>query len=353
MPIEFHNSGVRFLLQKIDGVRKGVPLSDSDIQMILANADVDIWLCAYERWIEGARRALELILASLHKESPEGLDQWGQMIDFGLRVAVDEPDRMSSALKFFSEFSWSQAEQNTLRFLPEGTPMEVKVILTIDGFNSGMFQGNHVFLSFVYFDPSLVSENAFTHEFHHGGVTYWFNRHPLVQKYTGKKGTQEAWLVELFTYIVSEGLANAFCSPDAISLREGEGMFVEKLNSTIRDFEARQDEIFTHLEKIIRYITEEREHRRSVKEPYERLTLAQGAASMPAGHFLSGRMVQTMDKSSKVTRGQIVGLVKEPFDFFTLYNIAAKDSNHRQFTPKTLKSIDIMLEKMRKDSASP
>ena len=62
-----------------------------------------------------------------------------------------------------------------------------------------------------------------------------------------------------------------------------------------------------------------------IKNAFNKLSVDTSGAGLPPGHFLSGYMVKVMDENPNIERRCIVNLVKNPFDFFDLYNIAADE----------------------------
>lgn len=345
MPIQFHGSGAELLLNHIENIRMGAALREDDITSILSNPDIEIWLNAYETWIRACRITYAKILQSLHENTPKGLDRWGEHIDKGLRVAIENPDRLRNALTALSKFDWSQTAQNTLKYLPKATPLDAHVVMTIDGFNGGMYRGNYTYLSLHIIDPITMQPEYFSHEFHHAGFNFWWKQHPLVQEYGDKNGTREHWLLLLFKYFVSEGLANAFCSPKQLVKIKGESTTIMKHNSLIEEYESMCDEIFDDLLGLVRTILEG--NLEDIEQLYMNLTTDMVHSMLPKGHFLSGRMIQAMEKAFTITHEEIINLVKEPFNFFHLY-IDASTELGLNLIPEDL--IDLVNQKVNQMS---
>lgn len=344
MVVKYHKSGAELLLNKIEKVSRGTPLTQEDINDIMSDAVVDVWICAYESWIPSARVEFENIMKSLHEESLSDLSKWGSSIDAGVRLALDSPERIRAGLALMSEFDWTQAEWGAHKYLPKDTPINVDVFATIDGFNGGMYRGDKVYISILYVTPATMKASNFSHEFHHVGMEYWWKQHPLVQMHIKNKDTKEYWMLHLFEYLVSEGLANAFCSPSTIEKVEGGGERVEAHNKIIEEYENRWNEFLATLESMIRNISDNKVE--DMKEDYERFTMDMSGKGHPIGHFFSGRLIREMDRSKSVTRNQIIGLVKEPFSFFNLYNKAAKERGLSTFSKDTFASLDSLIERM-------
>ncbi len=349
MAVKFSSAGMEMLLEKLEKVAQGKPLTQRDINEIMTNRVIDIWIAAYESWIPCARSDFEKILKSLHTTSPDGLSEWGEMIDGGVRGAAEDLKTMHRNLALLSNMNWAQAEGNALKYLPKNTPINVDVFATIDAFNGGMFRPGKVFMSILYVDPALMNPDSFGHEFHHGGMDYWWEQNPLVMRYKEKKDTQEYWVLRLFEYMVSEGLANGLCDAYSIEKTESDSPMIALGNAMIDEYEKRWDEFHDMLEKLIDDILGNRLD--GFNERFEQFTIDTSGRGLPFGHFFSGRMVSTMDRSGQVQRDQIINLVKEPFDFFKYYNTAAREQWLREICPDAVRRLDELIEKMRDTSA--
>ena len=333
--MEARTDGVSLLLNKLESIDER-KLEEHEIHEIVDHPDIQRWLKAYD-WIEERESKFKQILSKLH----DGVDYeserdeltiqeiWEHKIVYGLRKAVEDPDKMRSPLEEIKKYDWKSTVKKAREYLPEGTELEPVLVVTIDGFNGGMFRYGTVYLSLVYFDPSLMSEETFSHELHHMGAEYWWEKDPRIQKYKNSEDKQKRYLANLFTYLVGEGLANAFCSPQAISEVEGK----EQHNEMVRDYQNNYDEIFDKLEELIEKIFENPER---VPELYNDFTMDRENRGLPPGHFLSGRMIMIMDRSSNVSRDEIINLIKGPFDFLELYNRAAEELGYRQLSDKNL-----------------
>ncbi|NIQ05241.1 MAG: hypothetical protein GWO20_05805 [Candidatus Korarchaeota archaeon] len=337
--------GTLLLLNMLDKVREGHQLEKTDMKKILSHPDIKQWLRAYG-WIGNASTKFEKILRSLHAEPPSDLGQWGNKIVEGIRIAYENPEKMRDNLQYIQSYDWNVAVQKALAYLPENTKLEPMMIVTVDGFNGGMFRHDTVFLSLVFFDPSQVDMKTFAHEFHHMGVDYWWQNHPLIHKFMEepKKEVKEYYFVKLFTYLVSEGMANAFCSPQAITKINGEGPWIAQHNEMITIYENRLDVLFNRLEQLLKQILQESKDDLSI--PFERFTFDKDGRGIPPGHFLSGRMVQAMIDASSISQDQIIGLIKDPFNFLNLYNKAAKEENLRSFPRFLLQATEEFLAKL-------
>lgn len=346
--MEIRTEGVSLLLDKLEMIDEEQRLEKNEIDRILDHPDIKLWLKAYD-WIEDREDKFKEILIGLSEETSyenkveeqKIEDLWEKKIDYGLRKAIEDTEKMLSSLETIKNFDWESTVQKALEYLPDDTELDPELVVTIDGFNGGMFRYDTAFLSLVYFDTSLISEGTFAHELHHMGADYWWKKDPRIQQFQNTEDKQKYYLVNLFTYLVGEGIANAFCSPQAIT--EIEGKDSEKHNQMVRYYEGKREYIFDKLEELLRrvlvYPVED------VSDLYSEFTMDKENKGIPPGHFLSGKMVQTMDRSSSVSQDEIINLIKNPFEFLEVYNKAAEESGTRKFSKELIGEVEDLLER--------
>ncbi len=343
--MDIRTDGALSLLDKLSSIKGGEKLKTDDLEGILSHPDIQLWLKAYD-WIEDQEEKFKEILKDLPVDALENIDQegrniedlWMDKITYGLMKAVKEPEEMRSSVEKIKNFGWESTTQKALKYLPEDTELEPVMIVTIDGFNGGMFRHDTVYLSLVYFDPLNISEDTFAHELHHMGTDYWWKKDPRIQRPESKEDKQEYYLTQLFTYLVGEGMANAFCSPEAITRLEG----AERHNKMVQEYQEKIDGIFDKLEELLERIVDRPEN---VPELFSGFTMDKENKGIPPGHFLSGKMIQMMDRSYSVSREEIISLVEDPFDFLRKYNKAAEGSNARKFSKEIVKKVEDFLER--------
>ncbi|MFW6304429.1 MAG: DUF5700 domain-containing putative Zn-dependent protease [Candidatus Saliniplasma sp.] len=334
--MEIRIDGVSLLLDKLESVDEEGKLDENEIDEIVNHPDIQRWLKAYD-WIEDREGKFERILSRLpedidHEKGEQTIQElWLQKIDYGLRKAMKNPEQMRSSVEEIKKYDWGSTVKKAKEYLPDETELEPVLVVTVDGFNGGMFRYGTVYLSLVYFDASLVSEDTFSHEIHHMGAEYWLEENARFQKYLNSDDKQKRYIGHLFTYLVGEGLANAFCSPGALTEVEGK----EQHNKMVSYYQGNFDEIFDKLEGLVEKISGDPEE---VSELYNDLTMDRENRGIPPGHFLSGKMVQTMDRSSNVSKDEIINLIKDPFDFFKIYNRAAEEVGYRKFSNDQLEN---------------
>jgi len=348
--MEIRTEGASLLLDKLEMLEED-QLKEEEIDEIIKHLDIQQWLKAYD-WIDDQKNKFRGLLDELPDEISNDLksrDQdlhnlWLQKIDFGLRKAMDNIEQMRSSLEAIKNYDWDSTVQKALDYLPDETELEPVMVVTVDGFNGGMFRHETVYLSLVYFDTSLISEDSFAHELHHMGAEYWWKKDTLIQRFQDKEDKQKYYFVQLFTYLVGEGIANAFCSPQAITEIEGEE--TEQHDKMIREYQEEMEDIFDKLEKLLENIIEFSEE--EVSELYSNFTMDKENRGIPPGHFLSGRMVQMMERSSSVSRDEILDLIKDPFKFLHIYNKTAEELEARKFSNDLIEKVEEFIEHLER-----
>ncbi len=340
MKIEPQTEGSILLLNKLQEIKNGHKLKEEDIKELMNHPDIKIWLEAYGG-SDKVNKIFKRTLLSVDDEPRSTMHFWEKKIDYGFRKAIDNIDMMKETINEIKNIDWNSVVQRALKYLPENTELDPDFIVTVDGFNGGMFKNGTVFLSIVYFNKSQFQDDIFAHEFHHMGADYWFNKNSFIQKYENERDTH--FLTSMMKYLVSEGLANAFCSPGAI-IKTDDDEF-KYFDQMIENYEKNQEELFVQLENLIEKIINKPDG--DLTELYNCFTVDKEGTGLPPGHFLSGRMVMIVDKSKTVDEEEIIELVKNPFDFFNLYNRAADEMNRRKFSPELVDEIKNYIQEIR------
>jgi len=340
MKIEPQTKGSILLLNKLQEIKNCHKLKEEDIKELMNHPDIKKWLEAYGG-SDKVNKIFKRTLLSVDDEPRSAMQFWEKKIDYGFRKAVDNIDMMKETINEIKNIDWNSVVQRALQYLPENTELDPDFIVTVDGFNGGMFKNGTVFLSIIYFNKTQFQEDIFAHEFHHMGVNYWFENNAIIQEYEKKKDSH--YLTSIIKYLVSEGLANAFCSPGAI-IKTDDDEFKD-FNQMIENYEKNQEKLFVQLENLIEKIIKEPEE--DLTDLYNDITVDKKGIGLPPGHFLSGRMVMIMEESKAVDEEEIIELVKDPFDFFNLYNRAAEDMNRRKFSPELVDGIKKYIQEIR------
>ena len=275
-----------------------------------------VWVKAYAEFIESFPEKLRAILMDLSSPREDRIESIWQK---GL-LSVANADKLAilqSRLKKALTLPFKESVSIASKYLPKQTEIDVDIYLTTDPFNTGMMKPKKVFLSILLAEPTPKLAKGFGHEFHHVGARYWLNKNPQIQTLKGSNEHAQM-LAKIVTYFVTEGLANCYTSPSAIHIVKGAG----EHNTRVRELEQKMPQLRRDLEQLLLWICRKHQPIGDVKEAFRAISLDLSGCGLPAGHFLSGRMVEAMDKSDDVSRKEIINLVKNPFEFIDMYNMA-------------------------------
>jgi len=329
----------------VEGGYKAEGESGKILEMAFEDETFQTWVNAYAEFIPGFRENLGKMLMNL---SFPREDKYESIFQKGLLSAtsMDKLTMFESRLKRALALPFEEYVNLALKYLPEGTEINVDIYITLDPFNTGMMRPGKVFLSIFMMEltPELCKNLA--HEFHHAGAICWLEKNPQLK---ALKNSHEHGQIfaSVFSYFVTEGLANWYTSPMAISVVEGlEG--AEAHNKVVIKLEEDKPRLLRHLQQLLRWICEKHQPIEEIKNAFNKLSLDTSGAGLPPGHFLSGYMVKVMDKSSNMPKKRIINLVKQPFDFFDLYNIADKEDE--KLENSLLKQLRVIVDEWSKQS---
>ena len=273
-----------------------------------------------------SQEGLEEVLQNVLEEKPIGKGVVLKKLEFGFRELIDKTkqDKIRKRLEEVKNFDFGEVVQAALKYLPSNTNMDIHIHFTIDAFNTGMFRDDRVFLDIVRVEPSKINPEYLSHEFHHRGAEFWFKKNSRIEFLLNSKDPRLKLLGQALKYLVSEGLANAFCSPD----------YVHGKHPRVKELRENRIKWFEQLLNLFQGLTAPTEEISHLKDMYNKIT-TDPEGFLPPGHFLSGIMVSEMEESSEVSREEIINLPKNPENFIHLYNQATKTSGQLVF-PSTL-----------------
>jgi hypothetical protein len=280
-----------------------------------------VWVDAYAEHHPGFGENLREILMDL--SSPRS-DDFERIFQKGLFSILSEEklETLESRLDHALSIPFEKSVLLARRYLPRRTRVKTDVYVTVDPFNTGMMRPGKVFLSILQEDVTPESAKWLAHEFHHAGAYYWLNKNSKLRTLRNSNEHGQM-LAEVFTYFVTEGLANWYASSWTTRILDGE----EEHNRVIRKLEKERSRLLSDLERLLSWICSRREPVVEISKLFKSLSTDASGSGISAGHFLSGRMVGSMDNSSVINKTEIVDLVKHPFDFLDSYNKAVDDGD--------------------------
>jgi len=339
--MEVFGNGARLILDYLQALAGGGETKEL-WEALWADRSFAAWIEAYAPWLEGFETHMRSLLqdpARVPDAEPAAF--WQAFSDGFLQAMEPETNaRCRRALAALMAADFGTAERAALAYLPPDTPLDAEVYLTVDGANRGMFRGQRAFLSVLKVSPEEVPTvlNRFGHEFHHIGAAHWFERSPLLAQ-VREKGPGGQMAAEVVEYLVAEGLANGFLSPQVLEPVEGTSEEARIQNRRVRELEARYPaQGIAQIERLLLKALSDPtpEELSALEREFETFSLDLSGAGLPEGHFVAGRMVQRMARSLPLER--IVGLVQAPHLFFARYNEAV-GSGEPRFSERLLERI--------------
>jgi hypothetical protein len=295
--------------------------SDKALETAFHDEAFLVWVNAYAEHVPGFGEKLREILMDL--SSPRS-DEFESIFQKGLFSILSEEklEPLESRLNNALLIPFEKSVELARKYLPKRTRIKADVYITIDPFNTGMMRPGKVFLSIIQEELTPESAKWLAHEFHHTGAYYWLNKNSKLRTLRNSNEHGQM-LAEVFTYFVTEGLANWYTSSWTTRILEGE----EEHNRVIRKLEKERPRLLNDLEQLLNWICERHEPVVEIKTLFKSLSIDTSGSGIPAGHFLSGRMIGAINNMDIIGREAIIELVKYPFDFFDLYNKAVAESD--------------------------
>ncbi len=214
--ITIKSNGAAKLLELLENVvRSGRAPTDEEINNVLSTESMSFMIRAYLQAPEFSREGYKAILSNLTKPNLTSKGLILSKLEEGLRSCSNYEmiTLLHQRLDKIVKLDFAKSEQTALKYLPPKTPIKTTIYLTIDAFNTGMmFEGN-ASLSILMFDPDKFDVAGFSHELHHAGFEYWINSNPKLQALLKEDKLYEGIIAKLIVNLLSEGLANYFCTP--------------------------------------------------------------------------------------------------------------------------------------------
>jgi hypothetical protein len=210
------------------------------------------------------------------------------------------------------------AERKALRYLPAGTVIESTVYLTVDAFNPGMVRGGDIGRSILH-GLDGISMDHMAHEFHHAGVMSCLSRRPGLARLAVGADTREEVAAQLVLHIVSEGLANHYCTPNMVKAGEHKS---PKANEKILGYERNQSVMLEEAWSLIKNCLDGAEPLEEYKERLMAI-LIDRESILPKVHFIGEKIISVLENDPEIEFKEIVDLCLHPENLLTLYMVPA------------------------------
>jgi hypothetical protein len=300
-------------------MQEGRPTSELELEKAqIANA---FFIDFYSQW-EGCDR--ETIKQAIrHFNQPEQIPS-GMLptrLAQGFRQVVDEMHLIRDRMSWLAEIDASNVAERVLAFLPSGTPLDSVIHITVDLFNNAFVHHNEMGVSLLKGATDRKTfEDAVTHELHHVGFRYWSDRdvarQALLQEKTGR-----AVAVMHVQNLLSEGMANYFCTPGYVFRESSKEPPSDPYQARLARLQREEHEFFTQAEAVLALSLKPDAEYEACWEAFKTIAFDMEEGMLPAGHYLGARMVQTMEQIHP--RSPIVRCVQCLPEFLPLYNEAA------------------------------
>ena len=315
--IDVRWKGFTQILEFVMAVSEVAPPTGPRVAALMETETMAAWACAYAPWPEFDLGELYVVLANLLRDEPVARTRMMRTLERGFRQALERPDQLRENFGRCSRIDFNAAEQKAKAFLPADVELDAQVHFTVDAFNGGFFHGQDVFFSLLDIHDSFFGVDAFAHEFHHIGIRTLAGQRGREHALGGQ---QQALSSRLAEYLVSEGLANYYCSPRLVGIPPVKDAVDDPLAEKCSRYCSQFRELFA----IACAILDSRPNSdgsvdTSDEELFRKLVFDPDGV-LPPGHYLSARLVAQLDDSPRISRGEILQLCIEPERFFSLYN---------------------------------
>lgn len=322
MAVTVEREGVDALLSLLEVASRSHALSEADVhRCILLNSYFIEFYCGWEGvTVEGLSQILRDLAGPARFEPNSVLAK----LRAGFMEAIPKLGALRNRASSLQQMDFTAIENRVRRYLPEGTPIDSAIHLTIDEFNGAFQHAGEmgISLSRPFSDPAAFTD-VLSHELHHLGFRYWATRDSRRQLLLSEDSARSV-AVGFVENLLFEGMAVKFFtsnqfSPDATGLVPEEPSTEYRLK--VEGFRRNENTLFKHAEALLRdCLTDsaDLEHCRRSAQGF--LVDLQGV--QPSGHYLGWRMVDTM--STEQENASIVDNIRDLSHFLEQYNHAAE-----------------------------
>lgn len=320
--ITIEDDGTRGFLDLVEtSIKEDRPITRKEAQRLLSTKSMSFTLNAYENLLNLSMDDMVSILTSLGEVNPTQSEPVKRRFEEGFRscYSLEAVERLRRGLEAAARIHFGVAEGKALGYLPPGTVIESTVYLTVDTFNPGMVRDGNVGLSIIS-GLEKVSMDHLAHEFHHVGFMNCLSRRPGVERMAKNPEAPEEVAIQLICHLVSEGMANHYCTPRMVKAGEHKS---PKANEKILAYERNLIEM---LEETWRLIMDCLDGGASLDEYKERVTgiLLDKESILPKVHFIGEKMIALIEEDPEIRSEDIIGLCNHPENLVNLYTGLAR-----------------------------
>jgi hypothetical protein len=297
-------------------IREGRRITRGEAERLLSTRAMRFTLSAYESLLGLTRGDVASILTNLGAAGPSQSDPVKLRFEEGFRscYSLKAAARLRRGVDAAMAADFGAAERKALRYLPPGASIGSTVYLTVDAFNPGMVRGGDVGRSILR-GLDEINMDHMAHEFHHAGFMSCLSRRPGMARLAVGADSPGEVAVQLICHLVSEGLANHYCTPDMVRAGPHKSPVA---NESIRAYEGNLNEMLGEAWGLVRDCLDGGEP----LEAYRRRLmgiLIDRESILPRVHFLGEKIISVLEGDPRIGLGDIVGLCLRPEDLVSLY----------------------------------
>ncbi|UCH58021.1 MAG: hypothetical protein JSV18_03765 [Candidatus Bathyarchaeota archaeon] len=321
--IVVEEDGVLLFLDILEGaLASNRSPSDEEVDRILSTGFMAFMIEAYSRLLDLTRSDVASFLKNLGSEKPISTDPVKSMFEEGFRSCYDlsRIAELRRNVEQISGIDFQGAEGMALSYLPPGTDIRSTLYLTVDAFNPGMVFGGNMGRSILHPVRYPLDLSYLAHEFHHLGFGCWVSRSPDLERAFLGEETHESVAVRLVLHMISEGMANHFCTPNMV--RPGPDRS-PRVNEKIRRYGR---DLRHMLEEAVDLLSDCVAKEAPVDRCEERLMdiVLDREKMLPKVHFMGAEIIGLLDEDPCVELSEIVDLCRRPERFLALYSGVAE-----------------------------
>jgi hypothetical protein len=322
--------GVQSLLVLLSRIHQGQPASKDELDAVIeANR---FFVDFYSGW-DGCSR--DIIRQSIQYFNQPELSPPGRIparLAEGFRQAVSERDLLNSRLEWLSATDLSHVTERLLGMLPENTPLDAVIHITIDQVNNAFVDQAGMGISLLKgVADQKTLETVVSHELHHICFRYWRSRDAARQRLLDEHSGRSVAVLHIENLLM-EGIANFYYSPDYVFTAAPAADPSNPLQVRMARLQREENLFFAQAEAVLSQCLEPVAAYDPCLEALKAIAMDMEDMMLPAGHYLGARMVQTMDQVHP--RNRIVSSIQNLPDFLPLYNEAARKTRGYQFDEK-------------------
>lgn len=315
--ITVEGDGARMFLDLVEAsIAESRRITVEEAERLVSTRAMSITLSAYEDVLGLSNSDMVSILTNLGADSPSQREPVKHRFEEGFRscYSLEAVARLRRGVDAVMRTDFGVAEMRALRYLPRGAVIDSTVYLTVDAFNPGMVRGGNVGRSILR-GLDGISMDHMAHEFHHVGFMGCLSRRPALVRIAAEAATPEEVAVQLICHLVSEGLANHYCTPGMV--RSGEHRS-PRANERILAYERGLNTMLQEAWTLVRDCLDGEEPLEACRE---RLTgiLIDRESVLPKVHFLGERIISLLEEDPDTGFEKIIDLCLRPENVLRLY----------------------------------